>query len=878
MIAPMGSDLPTGNVTFLFTDVEGSTRLLGELGSGQYGALLAEHHRVCREAWDANGGVEFGTAGDAFFVAFARPSDALAAAATAQRALAELGVAVRMGVHTGDVELGETGYVGLEIHRAARITASGHGGQVLVSAATAALVDAPLMDLGEHRFRDLSAPEHVFQFGEGEFPRLNSLYRSNLPVPATPFLGREEELAAVVGMLSEPETRLVSLTGPGGTGKTRLALQAVAQASERFVDGVYWVPLAPLRDSGLVLAELATALGVREGATNGSIVNDLTARLAGKSMLVLLDNAEQLMPAVADDVGGLLDSCPSITVAVTSRERLQLPGERIFAVPPMSATDGEALFRRRATDAGVELADSDELGTLCARLDNLPLALELAAARTVLFTPAQLLVRLSNRLDLLKGGRGIDPRQETLRATIDWSHDLLDPGEQQLFRRLSVFADGCTYESAEEVASAQPDALQSLLDKSLLRRRDATRGPRFWMLETLREYAAEQLGAAGEADEFKRRHLDHFAAIADASYDETWSGVVDLTLIEEWENIRVALDCALETDPGTALVLATQFSGYWLTRGGIREGREKLAEALTRTPAEATHSRALAILVLGTLASAQRDFASADECCLEAHSLFRALGERSFEGRSLIWLGDSAYRRGDLDAATRYIDEALEALDAAGDETWHRRAVSILAWAHSARGDHSRALAIQRDVIDLVRRDQSAMTLAMCLTSLAELERVAGEEAQARLTLDESIGIMRDLGQRRFLGGALVALGFALRQSAPTEALTAFSEALEIARETDYPTLAAACFEGAASVFAEGVDPEHAASLLGAAATIRARVPADPQEQADAEAAEALCRKALPPDEFARAWEYGAALDADTAIDSALRAWKTHLG
>ena len=282
----MREDLPTGTVTFVFTDVEGSTRLLDQLGVEAYGALLAEHHRVCREAWAAHGGVEIDTAGDAFFVAFSRPSDALAAAAAAQEALASAGVRVRMGVHTGEVSLSETGYVGMEVHRAARIAAAGHGGQVLVSSATAALVEAALSDLGEHRFKDLGAPERVFQLGSGAFPPLESLYRSNLPVPTTPFLGREAELSAAVEMLSEAGARLVSLTGPGGSGKTRLALQASAEASDGFPGGVFWVPLAPLRDPQLILSEVATAVGVREGES-GSAVSELASALAGRRLLGL---------------------------------------------------------------------------------------------------------------------------------------------------------------------------------------------------------------------------------------------------------------------------------------------------------------------------------------------------------------------------------------------------------------------------------------------------------------------------------------------------------------------------------------------------------------------------------------------------------------
>ena len=453
----------------------------------------------------------------------------------------------------------------------------------------------------------MSAPERVFQLGEGEFPPIRSLHRTNLPVPATPFLGREEELAAVAGMLDEPDVRLVSLVGPGGTGKTRLALQAAAEASDAYPDGVFWAPLAPLRDPALVLPAVAAALSVMEGK-DSSPVDDLARALAGRRLLVLVDNVEHLMPDAADLVGAFVEACPTVTTVVTTRERLQLPGEHVYAVPPMSETDGEALFRTRAATVGVELEASEELRKLCARLDNLPLALELAAARTVVFSPAQLLDRLSQRLDLLKAGRGVDARQETLRSTIAWSHDLLDADEQALFRRLSVFAGGaggCSFESAEQVAGADPDVLQSLLDKSLLRRRDGKLEPRFWMLETIREFAAEQLAAAGEADDLKRRHLDHYAALADDCFDETLLGNDDLDrLEEERENLRVAFDLALEIEPELALELGRRLMPSWMRRGDFREGRERLAAALSRAPHAPGLARAWALRAAALLASA----------------------------------------------------------------------------------------------------------------------------------------------------------------------------------------------------------------------------------------------------------------------------------
>ena len=407
-------DLPAGTVTFLFTDVEGSTRLLHELGAGSYAETLAEHRRLIRAACAGHDGVEVDTQGDAFFFGFTTATGAVAAAGAITEGLARSAIKVRIGIHTGTPLLTEEGYVGGDVHRAARIAAAGHGGQVLVSASTAELIDVELTDLGEHRLKDLSAPERVYQLGKGGFPALRSLYRTNLPVPATPFLGREQELAEVLGLLSSEDTRLLTLTGPGGTGKTRLALQVAAEASDSFPDGIWWVPLADLREPRLVLETAAQVVGAKNG---------LAEHIGDKKMLCLFDNFEQVVEAGAE-LNELLVSCPNLELLVTSRERLRVRGEQTYPVPPLTEGDAVALFTARARAVDPSFSPGVEVGELCLRLDELPLALELAAARTALFGPEQLLERLSDRLDLLKGERDADPRQETLRTTIDWSYDL----------------------------------------------------------------------------------------------------------------------------------------------------------------------------------------------------------------------------------------------------------------------------------------------------------------------------------------------------------------------------------------------------------------------------------------------------------------------
>jgi predicted ATPase len=800
----------------------------------------------------------------------------VSAVSEAMVGLAETPIRVRVGIHTGEPALDPPKYVGIDVHRAARIMSAAHGGQVVLSPSTVSLLEPEsfeLRDLGEHRFKDLRAPERVFQLGAREFPPIRSLHRTNLPVPATPFLGREEELAAVARMLGEPDVRLVSLVGPGGTGKTRLALQAAAEASDAYPDGVFWAPLAPLRDPALVLPAVAAALSVIEGK-DSSPVDDLARALAGRRLLVFVDNLEHLMPDAADLVGAFVEACPTVTTVVTTRERLQLPGERVYAVPPMSEADGEALFRIRAATVGVELEASEELRKLCSRLDNLPLALELAAARAVVFSPAQLLDRLSQRLDLLKAGRGVDARQETLRSTIAWSHDLLDADERALFRRLSVFAGSCSFESAEQVAGADPDVLQSLLDKSLLRRRDGTLGPRFWLLETIREFAAEQLTAAGEADDLKHRHLDHYAALAHDGFDETLLGNDDLDrLEEERENLRVAFDLALEIEPGLALELGRRLMPSWIRRGDFREGRERLAAALYRASHASGLARAWALRAAASLASQQSDLEVADSLGYEALVLFRELGERRGVGWTLHVLGWNAMARGAYGEARRLYKEAADAHSGPGDEQLQRRALMALANVETVQGDHARAVSLLRDVVASTRREGSTVDMALALGNLGVAQDVVGETEQGRRSMEESIALIRLDGRKPSLAIGLCNLGYLLRASAPDEALAHFSESLTLSREIEEPRTIAYCLEGVARILAARGNHTNATILFAAAFGIRelTGAVASPTRRANADTAVAEYREALSAEAFARAWEKGVALDANAAADWALR-------
>ena len=867
-------DLPTGTVTFLFTDIQGSTSLLDELGAAAYADALATHRRVVRETSSPLGGVEVDTQGDAFFLAFGRAPDALRAAELITERLADGPIRLRIGVYTGTPLVTDEGYVGADVHRAARIAAAGHGGQVLVSASTAALAGVPLRDLGEHRFKDLASPERIFQLGDETFPPLKSLYRSNLPVPATPFLGREPELAAVEALLRGPGARLVTLIGPGGTGKTRLALQAAAEVSDEYVDGVFWAALAPLRDATLVLPTLAGAVGVAEHP-NAAPINDLAEGLAGRRLLVFLDNAEHLMPAAADAIGEFVAACPTVTAIVTSRERLQLPGEQVYAVPPMSTLDGETLFRRRAAEAGVTVESSDVVRALCARLDDLPLALELAAARTVVFTPAQLLERVSHRLDLLRAGRGVDARQATLRATIAWSHDLLDPDERALFRRMSIFVGGCSLELAEAVTGADADVLQSLLDKSLLRRTDAPHGPRFWMLETIREFADERLDAAGESDEVTRRHVDHYAAIAETAFDEKLRGHDDLaTFREERENLRRALDVAQQTEPQIALEMASHLVRSWIDLGAIREGRDRIATALADAPEAPEAARAAARYGAGLLAWYQTDLEAIEREARTALELYTTLGDRRGAGSAHVLLGWIPLRRGDVDmsGARRELEAAVAAFVEIGDDELRLTALSFLALAMDGAGDWGGAVALLKEVVAGLRLDGSPYRLATTLGNLGVAYRKVGDEAQAVKSLEEALVLFRQIDSSFGVANSLFNLGYGLRQTHPTEALRLYAESLRLSREREDPSAVAYCLQAVSGVLASRGDVAPATRMLAAArATFRTlRISLPPEGTTELDQTAARCRELLSDEEFSRAWAEGGALDPMAVADWAL--------
>jgi predicted ATPase len=678
-------DLPVGGVTLLFTDIEGSTRLIQELGEAGYVEALAEHRRLLREALSAHGGVEVDTQGDAFLYAFADPAEALAGAADGQQALAAGKVRVRMGLHTGELQLTGEGYAGRELHRAARIAASGHGGQVVVSDATRILVESELTELGEHRLKDFDEPVPLFQLGSEPFPPLKTISNTNLPRPASSFVGRTREREELLDLLRNG-SRLVTLSGPGGSGKTRLAIDVASELVPEFKAGVFWVPLAALREPNLVVETVAQTLGSSDG---------LAGHIGERELLLVLDNFEQLVEA-APKLSELHESCPNLKLLVTSRELLRITGERDYPVPPLAEPEAVELFCARS-----RLEADTTIAELCRRLDELPLAIELAAARTRVLTPAQVLDRLGQRLDLLKGDRGADPRQQTLRATIEWSHDLLNGDEKELFARLAVFAGGCSLNAAEDVCSANLDVLQSLVDKSLLRHS----GDRFWMLETIREFAGERLAELAVAGDTRERYAGwYLELVQEIRHHLAGAAAVESVarLALELENLRAAIDWASNHDANVEVELVKASKYFLQVSGYTREALGYLVHALD-TARSASLDEAELLYAAAECARLLADFAKALQWAEQLVDLARARGDPRLIALGLTSLAGVVLDIGDTERGQMLLLEAVEPARESGDEISLLRVAHHLGEIALEAGDTDAAKQHFQEELDLAR-------------------------------------------------------------------------------------------------------------------------------------------------------------------------------
>jgi predicted ATPase len=720
-------DLPSGTVTLLFTDIEGSTRLLRELGP-EYEAALAEHRRALREAFAAHSGVEVDTQGDAFFYAFAEAPQAVAAAEAAQTALDSGPVRVRMGLHTGAPALGGEGYVGLDVHLGARIAAAGHGGQVLLSRATHGLLAGIVArDLGEHRLKDFEEAVRIYQLGDAAFPPLKTISNSNLPRPASGFVGREREVAEVAALMQDG-ARLVTLTGPGGSGKTRLAIEAAGDVVGSFGNGVFWIALATLRDPDLVLPTIAEAVGAQ---------GDLVSHVGEREQLLLIDNLEQVIDA-APALGATLEACPNLRLLVTSRELLRVSGEVEYEVLPLAEPEAVELFCLRA-----QLPEGPAIDELCRRLDNMPLALELAAARVKVLPPEQIVERLGQRLDLLKGGRDAEPRQATLRATIEWSYDLLDADEQRLFARLSVFP-GCTVAAAEAVCDADLDVLQSLVEKSLVRRTD----DRFWMLETIREFATQRLDASGEADEIRRRQAEHAVAIAESTNlrtERTESGAnrYDIALPER-ENFRAALDWALGHDPALGVLLMVELEQFWVSHDPA-EGARRLGALLDAAGDLPPDLEAAGLRVLGGTTQVAGDPERGAEFYARSLDLYEQLGDEW----GIVHLRHRVWTTRAVTEQQAWLEENLARARALGSLMLEVEAIGGLAWIAHTGGEFDRAAELYRVELEGARQLGFAWFIAIAGGNLAECELELGELDEAEVHGLDALAVAREIDDPR---------------------------------------------------------------------------------------------------------------------------------
>jgi predicted ATPase/class 3 adenylate cyclase len=726
--------LPTGTVTLLFTDIEGSTRLLQELGDG-YGVVLEEHRRLLRDAFQRHGGVEVDTQGDAFFFVFGKATDAIAASRDGQTALTAGPVRVRIGIHTGEPVLASEGYVGIDVHRAARICSAAHGGQTVLSDATARLVDADLRDLGEQRLKDLDAPLRLYQLGHDDFPPLRTVGLSNLPTQVTALIGRERECDEVSELLQEH--RLVTLVGPGGSGKTRLALQVAAAAIDEFKDGVFWVPLAPVRDPALVEPTIAKVVGTSGG---------LAAHLANRQALLVLDNFEHLIDA-ARGLGELLGATTALKLLITSREPLQLSGEWEYAVPPLPQNDAIALFIERARALQTDFEPDAAVAEVCRRLDGLPLAIELAAARIKVLAPQQLLDRLGRRLDVLTAGtRDVPMRQRTLRATIDWSYELLAPAEQDLFMQLAVFMGGWTLDAAEAVADAGIDTLESLAVKSLIGR-DADR---FGMLETLREYALERLDASGQGERLRDRHARFFLELVEMGHPEVERGEQAKwasRLGAEHDNLRVALQRFIDVgDAEFEERLVAAVWKFWFDQGLWEESGRAIERALALTSG-VTPSRAAVLQGAAWIVWRRGGGRSGIGFAEQSVELSRALGDPRQIAASLRILGVH-FMSDDPERAAALFQESIDFCESSGDRIGLTAALNNLAIIATQSGDHRRAADGLERAVSIARQSGNPRGASIYTMNLAHSERELGEYAQARTHFTESLSAARSLGIR----------------------------------------------------------------------------------------------------------------------------------
>ena len=914
----MATSPPTGTLTFLFTDIEGSTRLW-EHDAPAMQAALARHDELLKLAIEEHGGYVFKTVGDAFCCAFTTATEALDAALEVQRTL--FGeewqetdpLRVRMALHTGASQERDGDYFGPPVNRVARLLSAGHGGQVLLSLPTQELVrdqlpgETSLRDFGEVRLKDLFRPERVFQLVSpdlpSEFPPLRTLeaYRNNLPLQPTPLVGREREVGEILDQVRSEEVRLLTLTGPGGTGKTRLALQSGADLLEGFDDGVFFIALATITEPAQVPSAIAGPLGVKESAEQ-PLVETLKSYLHHKHLLLVLDNFEQVLEG-APVVAELLAACAKLKVLATSRIPLRLYGEQEYPVPPLAVPDPSdlpplkvltqheavTLFVERARAIKPEFAVTNEsaraVAEICARLDGLPLAIELAAARVRVLPPQKMLQRLGDRLKLLRGGaRDLPARQQTLRGTTDWSYDLLEEDEKTLFGRLSVFAGGRTLEAIEEICDPEADldaleGVESLVEKSLLRQEGSGGAPRFVMLETVHEYAREKLQESGEAEEVKKHHAEYFLALAEES-ESGLRGPEAATWLErlevEHDNLRAALSWSLaqeEKEVELGLRLAGALWQFWYLRGYYSEGRRWLENALAKDW-RSSAARVKALKAVGWLADDQGDI---DRAVAAAEEGLRLSAEAEIQKGAaapfLRILGSAAYVRGDYERARQLFEESLALSQEVGDERGLASSLHQLGNVLSDKGDYQRAKAIYEEGLVQFRGLGDTAALARYLVSMGAEYLLQGDHERGARLNEEATELYRRLGSKGGLQYALDNLGWAALMCGDHErAKSLHEESLALCKAQGDKLVASESLEGLACAAGVEGEVERAARLFGAGEALRQTVGYQhtSRERALREPYLAVARSRMQEAAWQKACTEGRAMTLEEAISYAL--------
>jgi len=866
-------DFPTGTVTFLFTDIEGSTRLLQGLGEG-YPVVQDEHSRILRRAIAEARGTVIRTEGDSFFAAFPTPAAAVRAAVAAQRGLFFHGwshgrpLRVRMGMHTGEGVLGGDDYIGMDVNQAARIAAAAWGGQVLLSEATAILVQrtlpqgVALRSLGPHRLKDLDRHEHLYDLVidglQSDFPLPRTLeVPSNLPAELTSFVGRESEVHRVKTLLST--TRLLTLTGPGGTGKTRLALRVAEELSTDFRDGVFLVDLAPISDPALVVSTIAATLQIREEGWERPVRESLEDHLRDRRLLLVLDNFEQVLGA-APVVAELLRTAPSLKVLVTSRAPLRVRGEQDVPITPLNVPDpdrlpaledlarneGVALFVQRAAAAAPDFGLTDVNASLVAaivgRLDGLPLAIELAASRAAILGPAAMLQRMERRLPLLTSGpRDVPARQRTLRAAIGWSYELLSESERILFRRLAALIGGATVEAAAAVCDPDGnmgidtlEGLSALMDNSLVHTIQTPADHlRFGMLQTIREFGMERLEAEDDAPMIRRRHADWFLRLAEAAEPNFRGPELDRWLQAlqiEHDNLRAALRWAIENDEADiGLRLAASLWRFWHLGGYLSEGRLWVGAVLSLPSAAAP-----------TVARA----------------------------RALAAAGGLAYWQHDAPAVRSAYEEALAISSHLGDEVEMAEATYNLAFAYGLERGRARARELFLQSRQMFEGLGNKRGMADALSFLSNFTRHEGDVSGARSQAEESLRMHQEVGDLFGLMDSLHELGRAALDMGDLDiARSCFMQSLDVLAPLAYRTLVAIVIDHLAAEAIKRGRPLRAVRLGGASEALKEAAGGHaPPEFMDLPDPRVVVRPSLSDEQIASAWEEGRALSLHEAV------------